>query len=160
MWRFKSNMTGKEYYNVYQKYWLSFPFFCFLVNIVTHFKNLSVFLFIEKYPILNMFPSFKQPCFSRVTPSSYQMSLRLFGFFPSWFEIWGSFRFEVIFRRSKTLVLAELILHSFFFQWLVVLLVLLVMNALWMRRRRSRRRIHRISSIRDAQREVYTREER
>ena len=46
------------------------------------------------------------------------------------------------------------------FQWLVVLLVLLVMNALWMCRRRSRRRIHRISSIRDAQREVYTNEER
>lgn len=45
-------------------------------------------------------------------------------------------------------------------EWLVVLLLLLVMNALWMCRRRSRRRIHRISSIRDAQREVYTNEER
>jgi len=35
-------------------------------------------------------------------------------------------------------------------EWLAVLLLLLVLNTVWMSRRRSRRRIHRISSIRDA----------
>jgi len=45
-------------------------------------------------------------------------------------------------------------------EWLVVLILLLLANALWMCRRRTRRRIHRISSIRDAQREVYTSDER
>ena len=44
--------------------------------------------------------------------------------------------------------------HGFFclyfiFQWLVVLLLLLLANGLWMFRRRSRRRIYRISSMRD-----------
>ena len=46
------------------------------------------------------------------------------------------------------------------FQWLVVLILLLLANALWMCRRRTRSRIHRISSIRDAQRQVFTNDER
>ncbi|KAJ7361899.1 hypothetical protein OS493_014545 [Desmophyllum pertusum] len=45
-------------------------------------------------------------------------------------------------------------------EWIVVLLLLLMANVLWMYRRRTRRRIHRISSIRDAQREVFTNDER
>ena len=41
---------------------------------------------------------------------------------------------------------------SLVLQWFVVLILLVLANALWMRYRKTRRRIHRISSIRDAQR--------
>ena len=41
---------------------------------------------------------------------------------------------------------------SLVLQWFVVLILLVLANALWMRYRRTRRRIHRISSIRDTQR--------
>ncbi|XP_074607793.1 putative sodium-dependent transporter YocR [Acropora palmata] len=44
-------------------------------------------------------------------------------------------------------------------EWLVVLILLVLTNALWMYRRRTRRRIHRISSIRDARPRVFTNEE-
>lgn len=44
-------------------------------------------------------------------------------------------------------------------EWLVVLILLVLTNALWMYRRRTRRRIHRISSIRDARPRVFTNDE-
>lgn len=44
-------------------------------------------------------------------------------------------------------------------EWLVVLSLLVLTNALWMYRRRTRRRIHRISSIRDARPRVFTNDE-
>ncbi|XP_068737675.1 uncharacterized sodium-dependent transporter YocR-like isoform X1 [Montipora capricornis] len=47
-------------------------------------------------------------------------------------------------------------LMSCLVEWLVVLTLLVLANALWMFRRRTRRRIHRISSIRDTQRQVFT----
>lgn len=50
-------------------------------------------------------------------------------------------------------------LMSCLVEWLVVLTLLVLANALWMFRRRTRRRIHRISSIRDTQRQVFTNEE-
>ncbi|CAH3171060.1 unnamed protein product [Porites lobata] len=43
-------------------------------------------------------------------------------------------------------------LMSCLVEWFVVLILLVLANALWMRYRRTRRRIHRISSIRDTQR--------
>lgn len=57
--------------------------------------------------------------------------------------------------RLITILIVFLIL----FQWLVVLILLVLTNALWMYRRRTRRRIHRISSIRDARPRVFTNDE-
>lgn len=52
-----------------------------------------------------------------------------------------------------------LIVFLILFQWLVVLILLVLTNALWMYRRRTRRRIHRISSIRDARPRVFSNDE-